>query len=387
MPEAGGEALLAVQALLLDGVVLRQVPAVVAASVGVGHRNHPRACGCAPPRVASVRADQGRNAAEAGELDARRRRRSRAGRWRPRRSTSAAPSSAPATNAALASTSARHASPATTVTDARPESAGSPVRGSMRWCSARSPRVHARRSRVLVAIAPSREREQPGAPGGERVVDLDHPAVRRRRVAARPEVAAQVHQHAAHARQRRPRAARADTSSAAAPLPMPPRSSATPGGSRTADTRCRARRRRSPARRARRRVGVGRRRRGRPRRSRGRSPRPRARRAPSGRSDRRCRATRRPRARSSANVLGRHDDRRARGVVEPAQLARRPEPRPPRLAHLERVGRQRAERRSSRRRRRRPRAPRRRCPSPGSAPAARGTASVTAPYERVTDRA
>ena len=34
-PEAGGEALLAVQALLLDGVELRQVPAVVASSAAV----------------------------------------------------------------------------------------------------------------------------------------------------------------------------------------------------------------------------------------------------------------------------------------------------------------------------------------------------------------
>ena len=119
-PEAGGEALLAVQALLLDGLVLREVPAVV-----VGQRsrpwNHLVLQDVVEPSEAVA---QGRNAAEPVELDHV----AVVGDERPvappRPRAARAPSAAPATNAALASTSARHASPATTVTDARPDVGG-----------------------------------------------------------------------------------------------------------------------------------------------------------------------------------------------------------------------------------------------------------------------
>ena len=83
----------------------------------------------------------------------------------------------PATNAALASTSARHASPAITVTDANPDSAGAPVRGSMRWCSgaaAALPRGGA--AGCWWRSAPAASESSAGAAGAERVVDRDHPA-------------------------------------------------------------------------------------------------------------------------------------------------------------------------------------------------------------------
>ena len=67
----------------------------------------------------------------------------------------------------------------------------------------------------------------------------------------------------------------------------------------------------------------------------------------------------------------RHHDGRARRVVELAQLARRTEPRPARLQHLQRVGGERTQSSPSRRRRRRPPAPPRRCPWPGSERATR----------------
>ena len=79
--------------------------------------------------------------------------------------TSAPPATGPARKAALASTSARHASPAITVTDAMPDSPGRPVRGSRRWCIGRPARLHARRSRVLVATAPVAKREHAGGAG------------------------------------------------------------------------------------------------------------------------------------------------------------------------------------------------------------------------------
>ena len=112
----------------------------------------------------------------------------------------AAPSSGPATNAALASTSARHASPATTVTDA------SPLRRR-----ASGPRIDEVVQRRAVAAAtrdaagcssrsrPRASASMPGRAGVERVVDRDHPAVRFGRVTERAEVAAEVDEHAARA--------------------------------------------------------------------------------------------------------------------------------------------------------------------------------------------
>ena len=102
-------------------------------------------------------------------------------------------------NAALASTSARHASPVTTVTDASPLVAGRPVRGSMRWCSAvpvalpGPTQPGARGDRTL------REREHPGRAGVEGVVDRDDPAVGLGGCTERAEVAAEVDEHAARA--------------------------------------------------------------------------------------------------------------------------------------------------------------------------------------------
>ena len=93
-----------------------------------------------------------------------------------------APSSGPATNAALANTSARHASPATTVTDASPDSAGAPVRGSMRWCSVDvAPRPRPAAAGCWWRPRPRRSASSPVRAGAERVVDVDDPAVRRRR--------------------------------------------------------------------------------------------------------------------------------------------------------------------------------------------------------------
>ena len=276
---------------------------------------------------------------------ARRRRRRRCTRSpvAPASVTRRAPSSGPATKAALASTSARHASPATTVTDASPDSRGR--------AGARIDEVVQRRprpastpaaARVLVAIAPSAKASSPVRPVASGSSTLDHPAVRLRRVPARAQVAAEVHAaRRAHPGSRR-RAARSTTGSAAYPLPMPPRSSATPAGNRTADTTASSS---TPvaARDRGRRLGHRRARASRRRRSRGRSPPLRGRRAPSGRSDRRSH-----RHASTARVdqregVGRHHDRRAAGVVEPAQLAGGPEAGPPRFARLQGGGRQLAE--------------------------------------------
>ncbi len=70
--------------------------------------------------------------------------------------SSAAPSTGPARNAALASTSACHACPVTTVTPASPLAAGSPVAGSMRWWrGVPSGAVQARFVRHVEATAPA----------------------------------------------------------------------------------------------------------------------------------------------------------------------------------------------------------------------------------------
>ena len=69
----------------------------------------------------------------------------------------------------------------------------------MRWWRVWPSRSQARRKRVLVAIAPSRSGEHPGAPRGERVVDRDHPAVGFRRGTDRAEVAAEIDERAASA--------------------------------------------------------------------------------------------------------------------------------------------------------------------------------------------
>src|SRR6478672_12609538 len=57
----------------------------------------------------------------------------------------------------------------------------------------RPAQLGARRDRAL------REREEPGAPGLERVVDVDHPAVRLRCRAPGAQITAHVHEHAGHA--------------------------------------------------------------------------------------------------------------------------------------------------------------------------------------------
>ena len=146
-PEPGREALLAVQALFFDALELRQVP------------ERPRRAWCNRlfrfvGSYSVLRPGRRRG------LRARRpgRRRARGGRWHRLSVITAPPSSGPAMNAALASTSARHASPATTVTDASPLAAGRPVRGIDEMVEGVPSRCQARRRRVLVAIAPSAAR-------------------------------------------------------------------------------------------------------------------------------------------------------------------------------------------------------------------------------------
>ncbi len=91
---------------------------------------------------------------------------------RRRSSASRAASSEPARKRAFAQISASTASRATTVARSRSLSAGSPVPGSIRWCSSRPPRRQARRSRPEVARAAVLERERQRA---VRRFDADRP--------------------------------------------------------------------------------------------------------------------------------------------------------------------------------------------------------------------
>ena len=141
------------------------------------------------------------------------------------------PSDTPATKAALASTSACHASAAITVAESIPLSAGRPVAGSIRWCRRRSGGPHTRRARVLVATAPllrPMSSVASGRSGCSMATVQAIPSGGSRSTRRSPPTLAHAPAAPASSRSRTRR-------SAANPLPIPPGSNPTPAGRVTVD--------------------------------------------------------------------------------------------------------------------------------------------------------
>ena len=223
----------------------------------------------------------------------------------------APPSAGPATNAALASTSARQASPATTVTDASPLAAGLPVRGIDQMVERFAvvlrgvPQPGARRDRTLAQRASrcsrwrAGRRPRPTQPWGSgdttaATLEIDERRQRRRRAPGATRRSASPCHGPDAARtiivavELDRGASRSRCGGHAGPGPAPSVATASKSRSYPAATTA------------------------------GRTV---------GSSARRCPSTRAPRL-DQCEQLGRDDDRRAGGGVQRTELARRPEPAP-----------------------------------------------------------
>ena len=106
----------------------------------------------------------------------------------------------PATKAAFARISAHQASDESTVTEARPDHDGAPVAGSMRWCCGWPPRRPLALRAGARADRATREAREPERSECERILELDDPTLRARRLPHDPGVAADVDEDAVGAR-------------------------------------------------------------------------------------------------------------------------------------------------------------------------------------------